>query len=212
MPQHEGSIPKKVVMIPNVPHLDLSRFSGDREEDFVVGYIGSLVEGRNLTTIIETAGGLKDQGVKLVIGGFGPLEEQIQSCALRQGNVTYTPWVPYEKVLEMESGFDAIIHMTDPDTPSQKWASPNKLFESMALGKPMIVCEGTLTAQRVAETGNGLIVRYGSRDELQKAILCFRNNPALAREMGEKGKREFERNWRIDAIAKRLLDAYRELP
>jgi glycosyltransferase involved in cell wall biosynthesis len=211
MPQHEGAEPTKIVMVPNVPHLDLPLSGGSRGDELVVGYIGSLVEGRNLVTIIEAAGGLKGQGVRLVIGGFGPLEERIEECALLHDNVTYSPWLPYEKVLLMEEGFDVIIHMTDPDNPAQKWASPNKLFESMALGKPMIVAEGTLTAQRVAETGNGLIIKYGSKEELQKAILRFRDNPALSGEMGEKGKREFERNWQFAVMAGRLLDAYRDL-
>lgn len=211
MPQHDGAIPKKTVMVPNVPHLVLPRLCGNGGEGFVVGYIGSLVEGRNLTTIIEAAGGMKDEGVRLVIGGFGPLEDRIRQCALLYEGVTYSPWLPYEHVLEMEAAFDVIIHMTDPDNPAQRWASPNKLFESMALGKPMIVAEGTLTAQRVAEIGNGMVVRYGCAEEVRRAILLLKHNPAMAGEMGEKGKNEFERNWRFEMIAGRLLEAYREV-
>jgi glycosyltransferase involved in cell wall biosynthesis len=46
---------------------------------------------------------------------------------------------------------------------------------------------------------------------LQEAILRFRNDPDLARQMGEKGRAEFQRHWRPEIMKKRLLDAYLEI-
>lgn len=211
MPQHEGSRPKRVVEIANVPYLAVPAFAGTQRTDFVVGYIGSLAEGRNLTTTVEALGKLKDEGITLVVGGFGPLADVIERYAGKYDNVTFIPWVPYEKLLELQAGFDLFLSVTDKDKETYRWVSPNKLFESMAFGKPIIVGDGTLAARRVAAVGNGVAVPYGSEEELQKAIRMFKENPALAGEMGTKGKAEYDCYWRPEVMEKRLREAYAEL-
>lgn len=211
MPQHQGAEPKKVVEIVNVPYLDVSNIKKNEGQDFMTGYIGSLNEGRNVLTIIEAIGELADEGVKMIVGGFGPLEGPVREAAGKYRNVTFTSWIPYEKLLETEKTFDVFIHIFDKEVESMKWASPNKLFESMAFGKPIIVGEGTLTEKRVASTGNGVIVKYGSKVELQKAVLYLKDNPDIAREMGERGRKEYEQNWRPEAIEARLLEAYKNV-
>jgi len=208
MPQHEGAKPRQVVEIANVPQLPAVSLSNKPSGNFTVGYLGSLIEGRNLSTVIEACGELEKKGVRLVIGGFGPLETLIEAHAENCANVSYKKWLPYEKLLEEESNFDLFFHITDPTNESQKWVSPNKLFEAMAFGKPIIVGKETLAARRVEAFGNGVAVNYGSRKELQEVILRFKKDPELGREMGEKGREQFQRNWRPEIMEKRLLDAY----
>ncbi len=211
LPQHEGARPKRVVEIANVTYPTISQFSPAANEDFVVGYIGSLAEGRNLVTVIKAIGELKDHGVKLIIGGFGPLADVVGESARNYPNVTYRSWVPFDQLFELESGFDLFVYVTDRDNEAHRWVSPTKLFTSMAFGRPIIVGEGTLSARRISAVGNGVAVPYGSKEELIKAILMFKENPAIAKEMGARGRDEFERNWRPEIMAKRLLEAYMRL-
>lgn len=211
MPQHEGARPKEVIEFANVMPLQLPRAAGERLGNFVVGYIGSLNEGRNLFTLIEAASELKEEGVALVVGGFGKLETQIREQAERFENVTFIPWVPYEQLLELESDFDVLAIVYDKDDAAHKWASPNKLFEGMALGKPVIVGEGTLAEQRMMAVGNGLSVPYGSKENLIRAILRLKQNPEQTREMGERGRELFLREYNLDVMSDRLLKAYAEL-
>ena len=209
MPQHEGAEPKRVVEAANVPHLPQVSPSPSRSDVFIIGYLGSLIEGRNLLTVIEACGELEKQGVRLIIGSFGPLETQIEAQTENWSNVSFKKWMPsYEKLLEEDSAFDLFFHITDPASESQKWVSPNKLFEAMAFGKPIIVGKDTLAARRVEAFGNGVAVTYGSKKELQEAILRFKNDPELGSAMGDKGREEFQRNWRPEIMEKRLLEAY----
>lgn len=210
MPQHKGAKPKLVVEIANVPMLNLQDVAYKHSTDgFVVGYIGSLVEGRNLMTIIDALGELEAEGVKLIIGGFGPIEKEVKARSRKYKNITYIGFIPYSEVLNIESSFDLFIYITDLKNEGQRWVSPNKLFESMALGKPIIVGEGTLVAKRVSMVGNGVVVKYGSKLELKKAILELKANPFHIKEMGEKGKEEFIRDWNIEIMEKKLLGVYK---
>ena len=215
LPQHAGAKPRQVVEVANVPMLPqlsaLPAVSPAGSPLFTVGYLGSLIEGRNLLTVIAACGELEKQGVRLVIGGFGPLEQEVATHAAPWPNVTFRHWLPYETMLEEESTFDLFFHITDPANEAQKWVSPNKLFEAMAFGKPIIVGRETLAARRVEEFGNGVAVGYGSKEELQAVILRLQANPTMARGMGAKGRAEFERNWRPELIEERLLAAYAPL-
>lgn len=209
MPQHQGAKPRQVVEIANVPTLPQFSPASAPLEHFTVGYLGSLIEGRNLLTVIEACGELASQGVRLIIGSFGPLENEIEMATRNWPNITFRQWVPsYEMMLEEEATFDLFFHITDPASEAQKWVSPNKLFEAMAFAKPIIVGKQTLAARRVELFGNGVAVSYGSRQELQEAILRFRNDPALGRQMGEKGRVEFQHRWRPELMEERLLEAY----
>lgn len=209
MPQHEGAHPQQVLELPNVPELEHVTPTKRAEGGFRVGYIGSLVEGRNLETIIEACGELRDQGVQLVIGGFGPLKDEVAKWCTRHSNVNFTSWIPaYSDLLQLESTFDAFVHITDPRMPSQRWVSPNKLFTSMAFGRPIIVGEGTLAAQRVRSFRNGIAVPYASKDALKAALLALKNHPELPQKMGENGRSEFEKNWNPQTFRARLLGEY----
>lgn len=211
MTQHEGARPKQVIEFANVMPLQLPHAGGERLGNFVVGYIGSLNEGRNLFTLIEAVSELKEEGVTLVIGGFGKLETKILEQADLLENVTFIPWVPYERLLELESDFDVLAIVYDKDDAAHRWASPNKFFEGMALGKPVIVGEGTLAEQRMMAAGNGLSVPYGSKENLIRAILRLKQDPEQAREMGERGRDLFLREYNLDVMSDRLLKAYGEL-
>lgn len=212
MPQHEGASPRRVVEVANVPTLPQLSPPPASPEVFTIGYLGSLIEGRNLATVIEVCGGLADEGIRLVIGSFGPLERQIAEQASHWDNVSFRKWIPsYQAMLEEEATFDIFFHITDPANESQRWVSPNKLFEAMAFGKPIIVGKQTLAAQRVAAFGNGLAVTYGDAKELREAILTLRRDPGLLLEMGQRGRIEFEGNWRPAQMRERLLAAYRNI-
>jgi glycosyltransferase involved in cell wall biosynthesis len=213
MPQHEGAYPKKLVEIANVPIIDVELAVTAKEECFVVGYIGTLAEGRNLTVIIEAVGELVEEGVRLIIGGFGPLEDQLRELAGRYENVSFTSWVPYKKLLELERMFDVFILTIDARFENVYWgsASPNKLFESMAFGRPIIVDSETLTVKKVKSFGNGLAIRYGMKDELKEAIRYLKDNPLIAQEMGERGRSIYLREFNMKVMSDRLLKAYGEL-
>lgn len=209
--QHSGATPREVIEIANTPGPVTGKERAHNNGRFLIGYIGSLVDGRNLDMLIETVAELEDEEISLIIGGFGPLESRVKHLAGHHANVRYTGWMPYEEVLELEKQFDVFVHITDNRNEGQRWVSPNKLFESMVFGRPIIVGEGTLAAERVREIGNGVVIPYGSKTELKKAILMLRDNPHMRKEMGEKGLKEYEEKWNPAIMEKRLLEMYRRI-
>lgn len=208
--QHRGARPPRVTELPNIPMRPLSPQPWPTG-DLTVGYVGSLVPHRSLDTIIDTVGGLAGQGVRLVVGGFGPLEPDLRTRAASYANVSFLGWVPDDEVMETMGAFDVFVQIEDPRHPAYRWVSPNKLFESMALGRPIIVASGTLAAARVEQTGHGLPVAFGDPDDLRRALVDLRDGVVDRRALGAAGRRCFVEQWAPARITRRVLDAYRPI-
>jgi glycosyltransferase involved in cell wall biosynthesis len=79
--------------------------------------------------------------------------------------------VPYERALELAANAHVLFATYDPAIPNHRYSSANKLFEAMALGKPIVVARGTGMDRLVHQEKIGFVVAYGKLDELEKAFL-----------------------------------------
>ena len=211
LPQHEGAAPKSIVECSNVPMIDNCPSPMPSEKGARTGYIGSLSEGRGLDVLLDVLGELEHRGVKAWFGGFGPLSDQLKRQSDKYSNVTFTGFMPYRELLSLEATFDFLVILTDPADEALRWVSPNKLFESMMLGVPIIVTEGSLVAKRVREIENGIVADYGSTTSLKEAMEFLLDNPDEAVLMGEKGRSVFEDKYAPEKIKERVLDGYANL-
>lgn len=161
--QIEKSNPKKLFVIHNSP--DIKYFQHNESQvihnestkpKFV--YVGILSEGRMLKEIIEVFEKTKEW--ELHIGGFGELEEYIKGKANNNTNILFYGKIPYKTTLKLESQCDALFAVYDPSIPNHKYSSPNKFYEAMILGKPIIVAEGTGIDKIVKAENLGKTIPY----------------------------------------------------
>lgn len=208
IPQHRGATPRRVVEFANVPLLATIP-APSRNGGFLVGYIGSLVPHRSLDVIIDTVGDLAPEGVRLILGGFGPLSRELEAQAAAYSNIEFRGWVPSEELMSTMATFDVFVQIEDPKHPAYRWVSPNKVFESMALGRPIIVAAGTLAAERVRESGHGLAVTYGNASELRATLMALHRDAVRRADLGHAGRAEYLRAWTPVIVGAKLLGAYR---
>lgn len=119
-------------------------------------YVGVLHRDRGIEDLGKSA---VAAGVNLVIGGYGPLEEKCRLMAEKSPLIRFLGKVPYKRALRVEGGSVAVLALYDPNLPNNRLASPNKLYEAMMLGKPIITSAGTLVADIVTREriGSGSI-------------------------------------------------------
>jgi len=171
-----------------------------------LAYFGNLQVERGLIELLEVLRGHPEW--QLDLGGFGGDEAFIHAQANSMINVTWHGRLPYGRVLELSSQADALIATYDPRIPNNRYASPNKLFEAMLLGKPILVAEGTNMDRIVNECGCGLVVPYGSRADLERALFTLHEQPELRSRMGNNARRAYEKNYNWQAMQSRLLQLY----
>lgn len=156
--QIAGSHPKKLVVIHNAP--PTIKTKPDRVFDGIirVAYFGILSGGRLIEELIQAVSNRAQ--FELHIGGFGYLEEKVQSAANKYSNIIYYGKVPYSTVLHIELNCDVLTAIYDPSVPNHKYAAPNKFYEGLMLGKPLIMCRNTGMSEVVADNNFGVLIDY----------------------------------------------------
>ena len=173
-------------------------------------YIGVLIKSRGLDCMIKAIDGLED--VKLTIGGVGPDRQFIEAAAKRYHNIQYLGWTTsYKEIMDITSKTDLTFRFSDPNIPATKYVLPNKLFEAMMCGKPIIVTEDSAAAEIVRKEQCGLVVNYGAIDELRDTVVTLKNSPQLRRQLGNNGRKAYDEKYSWNIMEKRILTAYKNI-
>ncbi|WP_419961131.1 glycosyltransferase family 4 protein [Psychrobacillus sp. BM2] len=196
--QIEGSKPKKKIYIHNTP-VDLIGNSFENKTQNskpTIFYGGILAEGRMILETIEICKNNPDWN--FIIAGFGHIEDKCKKASEKYENITFLGKVDYKKIIENTKKSDVVFACYDPDVPNNKYASPNKLYEAMMCGKPIIVCENTGVDKIVINENIGLVCRY-DRTALENAFIKIIENKVLSMEMGKKSRELYltKYNWAI---------------
>jgi glycosyltransferase involved in cell wall biosynthesis len=88
---------------------------------------------------------------------------------------------------------------------------PNKLFEYMACGKPVIASDFPEIRTIVEETDCGILVDPSNINDIEKAIIWMLKNPEEAQEMGLRGRKAIEYKYNWAEMEKLLFNMYKEI-
>jgi len=206
-----GMTDKPVTVIMNCKPIQSLEYQNRANADkFTLLYIGTLHKARALPWLMSVLKELPD--VHCIIGGVGQADyvEYIKKKCSQISNVTFVGRVPVDMVLPMTEKADAVFYIFDPENPNGKLATPNKLFEAMVCGRPIICTGGTYCAEITEREGLGLAVEY-SKEALKKAIIKLRDDPELRAKMGRNALKAAitKYNWQNEEI--KLLELYRGL-
>jgi glycosyltransferase involved in cell wall biosynthesis len=157
---------------------------------FVVTYAGAMGLANDIPTILRAARRLKeDDAVHFVLAGDGKERQNNQRLAeeLELTNVTYVGTVAKEKMAELLAASDACV-ATLKDIPMFRTTYPNKVFDYMAAGRPIVLGIDGVIRQVVENAGGGIFVPPGNDEKLAAAVLRLKDDPQAARQMGREGR------------------------
>jgi glycosyltransferase involved in cell wall biosynthesis len=207
----ESITDKPISIIMNCKPLPSMEYEpADNEGKFTVLYIGVLYEGRAVSMLVQAAKQLPD--VQCIIGGIGRPKyvQTLKDECSKTHNVTFVGQVPLEEVIPMTMKADVIFCMFDPGDKNNIIGMPNKLFEAMVCGRPIMCTKGTYSGEFTEKEGVGLAVEY-TEDALKQAIIKLRDNPDLREKLGRNALKAAitKYNWQKEEA--KLLDLYRSL-
>lgn len=125
----------------------------------VVLYQGGFSRERGIEQLIDAIRLVP--GAVLVLLGYGPLESEIANRAAApevQGRVHVLPAVPPTELVSWVAAADVVAMPIQPSTLNHRLTTPNKLFEAMAAGVPVVASDLPGMAAIVRETRCGLLV------------------------------------------------------
>ena len=175
------------------------------QDDFIVTYIGVLESMRFLVEACKVIKGM--DGVHLFIGGYGRLEEEIRAHAQNSDRITFVGCVQYADVMPCTIASDAVMCVFDPANNNNVIGTPNKLFEGMMAGRPVLATKGTYSGDIVEKYDCGLAIYY-TPESFKEALIDLMESPEKAAEMGRNGRRAAEEEFNWGVMEKRLLRVY----
>ncbi len=199
--------------------VDLSTFKPNaprpNHNKFVVLYSGAFSVAYDFQQILEAAKIVEavDGNVEFVIQGGGELLSSIYASAatLKVKNVKIINKIlGRAEVAQLLGQADVLLL---PLASFYKTGDPyrgmsSKLYEYQAVGKPIISCSRGVPSTYVEETGSGLVVDPGDAEALAKAVLELKQNPTLARTMGENGRKYVEHEASIEAVGLKMKEIF----
>lgn len=181
------------------------------DDAFVIGFSGSLKRWHGVDILLAAFRDLKYRmpEAHLLIVGDGPKRGWIEGFiegAWLEGAVTMTGWQPHDALPGLIARMD-VATAPYPESDNH-YFSPLKLFEYMAVGRPIVASRIGQTAEVIADDWNGVLVPPGDTGALAEALIRLQTDPACARRLAiaaaEEGKRH---DWKRNALA--VLDTAR---
>jgi glycosyltransferase involved in cell wall biosynthesis len=210
--REHGVAPDRIVLTPNAANPEffhpgvapVRSVAGVRiDTGSVVGFVGTFAPWHGLDLLVQAFGRAAAQfdAARLLLVGDGPERSRIEQLVAQgglTGKVVFAGTVPYEELPRYVAAFTMGVM---PD--SNEYGSPVKIFEYMACGKPVVVPDYAPLREVVAHRMQGLIFRRTDIDALTGCIEELLRDPALARELGARGRDLVvkDRNWTNNAQA-----------
>lgn len=166
--QIKGSSPKDIVIIHNTPSTIIE---GNNEEiDSVIDdvesmkicYIGSLSKTRFIKELVNVV--KNNKNFNLEIGGIGELSEWLEIESEKYSNINFLGRVNYHATFDYYTECDLMISVYDPEIPNHLYSAPNKVYEAMMLGKPIIAAKGTGLDTIINDNDIGYLINYSEKD------------------------------------------------
>lgn len=156
----------------------------EAEGRFVIAFSGSLKQWHGVDVLMTAFQELcrRMAGLHLLVIGDGPMSEWLQGFVAGsnlQSNVTFTGWTPHHQIPALIAAADVCV-APYPQL-ENFYFSPLKLFEYLAMGKPVIASDIGQIRAVIQHHENGILVPPGNERHLADALemLCV-NAPLRA--------------------------------
>ncbi len=190
------------------PKMDLfrQRFS-IRPDQVVFLYQGGLSKGRGIETLLQAFEQRQDDRAVLICMGSGSLMGMVQDYARRCKIIYYHDAVDHDVLLNFTSSADFGILCYEDSCLNHRYCSPNKIFEYLMAGLPVITSNLQEMRRLVEEESIGLVVRYSTVEGFNSAVdyaLAMNKSEILSNVRRVSSKYSWETQQCI------LLDAYHQ--
>ena len=180
-----------VAMFDRVIDRDSFRSKHNLQDKFVLMYAGAHGMSNDIGTILDAAEILKDEpSIRFILLGDGKekdaLHERARQLSLK--NVLFLPPVPKKEIPDALAGADACVAILKP-IEAYKTTYPNKVFDYMAAGKPVLLMIDGVIREVVEDADAGIFIEPGDAEGLAVAVQALAADPTLGDRLGGAGKR-----------------------
>jgi glycosyltransferase involved in cell wall biosynthesis len=207
-----------IAMIPNGCDLDLFRpelrrtlsLPGLASGDFVAGFTGAHGVANGLDAVLDAAGVLQrsgDRRIKIVFIGDGKEKDRLRARAEREGleNCIFLPAMPKTELASVTASLDCGLMILKNVPAFYFGTSPNKFFDYLAAGVPVLNNYPGWLAEMIEAGGCGIVVPPDEPATLAGALRRLASDAEECRRMGAAGRRLAEHDFARPALADQFV-------
>jgi len=178
-------------------------------DGFVVLYAGAHGLSNDLGVLLDAAERLREHSdIQFVLLGDGKEKPSLMADAQGRGlgNVRFLASVPKNQMSQALAAASACVAILKP-IQAYKTTYPNKVFDYMAAGRPVLLAIDGVIRDLVEGAGAGVFVPPGDPEAMADAIRELQADPKLASDMGRRGREAVEREFRRADLAAAMESA-----
>jgi glycosyltransferase involved in cell wall biosynthesis len=172
-------------------------------------YVGGIGAIRGVHQMLQA---LEAVDATLLLAGAFESPETEASARAQPGwaKVEYLGTVSREEVRRIMAGSSAGLLLFHPE-PNHVDAQPNKMFEYMSAGLPVVASDFPLWRRVLVDQGAGVCVDPLEPARIAAVIQALLDDPSTARRMGAAGRAAVHAHYRWEVEAAKLIALYRAL-
>lgn len=174
---------------------------------FVAAYVGTHGMAHGLDTVLEAAKLLRDdKRIGFLMVGDGAERQRLAARAVALGldNVHFAGQLPKSAMPAVWAATDVSMILLKKSETFTK-VLPSKLFEAMAMERPVVLGVEGEAKELLEEAGAGIAITPESADELAAAIATLADDRALAIRLGRQGGAHVREHYDRTALAARYI-------
>lgn len=175
-------------------------------EKYVAAFTGAHGDANGLFQLLDAAEELRDRDdIAIILIGDGSAKPSLVADAASRGltNIHFIDAMPKSKLVHILAACDVgLMILKQLERP--RWVTPNKLFDYMFVGLPVLVNFAGTTAELVDDEGVGRSVKPGDPKALADQLRAWADDKAEAKRLGARGKELAFKKFDRRPIAKRL--------
>jgi glycosyltransferase involved in cell wall biosynthesis len=176
-----------------------------------VAYVGGIGQIRGISQVVEAMGQVKTNACLQLAGKFNEPEIELAAQVDKGWNqVNALGFVGREEVRDLLGRCVGGL-VTFLPLPNHIDAQPNKMFEYMSAGVPVIASNFPLWKQIIEGNQCGLCVDPLDSKAIAEAIDYLVTHPVEAEQMGRNGQKAIQEKYNWSLEEKKLLELYKEL-
>lgn len=175
-------------------------------DNFLVQYHGSYIPLQGVEVIIEAVKLLQDEdNIHFRFIGSGQLYKKVRQYASDNEleRITFIERIPFEEVNRYLNEADVILGIFGL-TPKTDRVIPNKVFEGVAVRKPVVTKDTAVVREGFSD--EELLLIQNTPEALKNAILELKENSDRRQKLAQRGYEKFKERFTERQIAESLLN------
>jgi glycosyltransferase involved in cell wall biosynthesis len=142
---------------------EVRRHLGVPDGGLLVVCITQLLKDRQIEELLQAAA--DGSNIYVLVGGKGVLQDMVEEAAKANARVFFVGYVSGKQIADYTCAGDVVYYGFDPQNPNARFSAPNKLYEALAAGRPLITGDFGEIADVVRTSGCGIVLeRYGATE------------------------------------------------